>query len=315
MAQLRPDARQAVVADDQADATLAKVVRSLYADLPWSQARALCDRGHVLVSGSTTRNAARRMQTGERVEVVPVARPRAPKPTGLPEILHLDRDLVVVNKPTGIVTVPYAAGDRETLLELTRGALRKRDRRGHGELGVVQRLDKETTGVMLFARTLTAKRILQQQWRVHSIERRYLALCHGRPRDATHETFLLQDRGDGLRGSHGRYRRARGAPPAAAKRAVTHISPRQPLGPASLVECRLETGRQHQIRIHLSEAGHPLLGEAVYIRDYAGRKLKAPRVMLHAHTLGLDHPRTGERLRFTVDPPDDFEACLAALRR
>jgi 23S rRNA pseudouridine1911/1915/1917 synthase len=82
---------------------------------------------------------------------------------------------------------------------------------------------------------------------------------------------------------------------------------------ATLVECRLQTGRQHQIRIHLSEQGHPLLGERVYIRDYAGPRIEAPRAMLHARTLGFEHPRTGERLRFEREPPADFRATLEAL--
>lgn len=302
----------------EAGLTLAKLVRTLSSGLPWSQARAMCERGHVLVDGSVTRDGATRLRAGQSIEVRERGAPRQPQATLTPQILHLDRDIVVLDKPAGIVTVPFAPGERDTLVDLTRAALRKRQHGkhgGHGELGVVQRLDKETSGVMLFARTVSAKRILQQQWRIHSIERRYLALCHGRPRSGTHETWLLQDRGDGLRGSHGRFRRARGEPPASAKRALTHVVVRQGLGPASLVECRLETGRQHQIRIHLSEDGHPLLGEAVYIRDYTGAPLKAPRTMLHAHTLGLDHPRTGKRLRFVVAPPKDFVTRLESLRR
>jgi 23S rRNA pseudouridine1911/1915/1917 synthase len=113
---------------------------------------------------------------------------------------------------------------------------------------------------------------------------------------------LARDRGDGLRGSD-----------EAGKRAVTHIEPIARLRGATLIECRLETGRQHQIRIHLSELGHPLLGERVYIRDYRGATIKAPRTMLHALRLGFSHPRTGNAVRFEREPPEDFRAAAESL--
>ena len=95
---------------------------------------------------------------------------------------------------------------------------------------------------------------------------------------------------------------------------MTHVRPIAGLARATLVECRLETGRQHQIRIHLSELGHPLVGERVYIRDYAGPKIDAARPMLHARTLGFAHPRTGEHMVFEREPPDDFRAMVESLR-
>src|SRR5690606_29457894 len=101
--------------------------------------------------------------------------------------------------------------------------------------------------------------------------------------------------------------------PSDAKRAVTHVRALERLAGATLVECRLETGRQHQIRIHLSEAGHPLVGETVYVRGFAGPRIEAPRPMLHALELAFDHPRTGERVRFEKAPPEDFRAVLRAL--
>src|SRR6266436_655998 len=128
------------------------------------------------------------------------------------------------------------------------------------------------------------------------------------------ETHLITDRGDGIRGSYGHFRRPRGRIPPEAKRSITHVRPIAPLAGATLVECRLETGRQHQIRIHLSELGHPLVGERVYIRDYAGRKIEATRPMLHARVLGFVHPRTGQRMSFEREAPDDFRAMLESLR-
>jgi len=122
------------------------------------------------------------------------------------------------------------------------------------------------------------------------------------------------DRGDGLRGSWGHFRRPKGGIPPEAKRSVTHLRPIAPLAGATLVECRLETGRQHQIRIHMSELGHPLVGERVYIRDYAGPKIESTRPMLHARVLGFVHPRTGQRMSFEREAPDDFRAMIESLR-
>jgi 23S rRNA pseudouridine1911/1915/1917 synthase len=110
------------------------------------------------------------------------------------------------------------------------------------------------------------------------------------------------------------FRRPKGEAPIEARRSVTHVTPIERLIGATLVECRLETGRQHQIRIHLSELGHPLVGERVYIRDYAGPKIEAMRPMLHARTLGFVHPRTAERIAFDREPPADFQATIESLR-
>jgi 23S rRNA pseudouridine1911/1915/1917 synthase len=230
-------------------------------------------------------------------------------------IAFLDRDVVVVDKPVGMLSIRYEPGDKDTLVDCTRTLLRRMAGRGsHPQLGVVHRLDKETSGLMVFARTLDAKRILDIQFRAHDIERVYHAIAHGAVAAQRVETHLLLDRGDGIRGSYGHFRRARGGIPPEAKRSVTHVWPIAPLAGATLVECRLETGRQHQIRIHLSELGHPLVGERVYIRDYAGPKIEALRPMLHARVLGFVHPRTGQRMSFERDAPEDFRAMIESLR-
>src|SRR5207237_4346606 len=158
------------------------------------------------------------------------------------------------------------------------------------------------------------KRARAAHFREHTIDRVYHAIAHGAVGATRVETHLLLDRGDGMRGSFGHFRRPKGDAPIDAKRSVTNIRPIERLAGATLVECRLETGRQHQIRIHLSELGHPLVGERVYIRDYAGRKIEAMRPMLHARTLGFVHPRTGERVSFERDPPQAFRAILKSLR-
>jgi 23S rRNA pseudouridine1911/1915/1917 synthase len=230
-------------------------------------------------------------------------------------IVFCDRDVVVVDKPSGLLSVADEPENRQTAVDCTRTLLRRMNKGGADTaLGVVHRLDRDTSGLMVFARTAHAKRALAAQFREHAIDRVYHAIAHGVVAATRVETSLLPDRGDGMRGSHGHFRRAQGNTPMEAKRSVTHIRPLAALVGATLVECRLETGRQHQIRIHLSELGHPLVGERVYIRDHAGPKIEATRPMLHARTLGFVHPRTAERVLFDREPPDDFQATIASLR-
>ena len=281
----------------------------------WSRARELCTQGRVTVNGERCLDPALRVSPGAAV----VVDERAPKRgiDALPQsaIVFSDRDVVVVDKPAGMLSIPYEPGDKDTLVDCTRALLRRRGGRGsRPELGVVHRLDKETSGLMVFARTLNAKRILEEQFRAHDIERVYQAIAHGTVAAQRIETHLVADRGDGLRGSWGHFRRPRGRIPPEAKRSITHVRPIAALAGATLVECRLETGRQHQIRIHLSEIGHPLVGERVYIRDYAGRKIESMRPMLHARVLGFVHPRTGRRMSFEREAPEDFRAMLESLR-
>jgi 23S rRNA pseudouridine1911/1915/1917 synthase len=138
------------------------------------------------------------------------------------------------------------------------------------------------------------------------MERMYLCVAHGVVAPRTIVSNLVTDRGDGLRGST--------SDPNRGKRAVTHVAVRQALRGATLCEVRLETGKTHQIRIHLAEAGHPLVGEPVYIRDYRGSLLTSPRLLLHAATLGFEHPITGERVALSSPLPPDFTAVVDRLK-
>jgi 23S rRNA pseudouridine1911/1915/1917 synthase len=298
----------------RAGRTLADVVRQGQAEpCSWNRARELCKRGKVRRNGELETDAAVRVQLGDRVSIdleAPRIRQHVLDEAAL---VYVDSHVVVVSKPAGLLTVPFDASDKNTLADRLRFLLRRRYGVQGSELGAVQRLDKDTTGLLVFARTLAAKRQLQQAFRVHAIERRYLALAHGTVREQHVETHLLRDRGDGLRGSFGRFKAARGPMPADAKRAVTDLRPLAALRGATLVECQLSTGRQHQIRIHLSEAGHPLVGEEVYVRDYREPLLPAPRIMLHAAVLGFAHPSTGRALRFELPAPADFIETRARL--
>ena len=296
-----------------ADPTVAAVVRER-AGVSWSRAKNLCIEGRVTVDGARCLDPATRVSPDAVVEVNAQGPKRDAGPLPKDAIVYYDRDVVVVDKPAGMLSVADQPGNKDTLAEHTRTLLRRMDG-GDVGLGVVHRLDRETSGLMVFTRTAQAKRALAASFREHDLDRVYVAIAHGEVRDARIESHLLLDRGDGLRGSYGHYRRAQGAPPAAARHAVTHVKAIEPLAGATLVECRLETGRQHQIRIHLAERGHPLLGEAVYIRDYAGARIEAPRTMLHARTLGFTHPRSGKDLTFERDAPEDFNRLLQALRQ
>ena len=293
--------------------TLAALVREK-TGVAWSRARKLCADGRVLVDGERCLDPAARVSPDAVVTVDERAPRRDAGPLSREAIVFHDRDVVVVDKPSGMLSVADVAGNKDTLADHVRTLLRRMGAGEDAPLGVVHRLDRDTSGLMVFTRSALAKRELAARFRAHDIERTYLAIAHGAVRAAKAETDLVLDRGDGLRGSHGRFRRTGAPPPREARHAITYVRPLEALHGATLAECSLETGRQHQIRIHLAELGHPLVGETVYIRDYDGPRIGAARVMLHAHVLGFAHPRTGVPLSWTRDPPGDFATVLASLR-
>ncbi|HMF14703.1 MAG TPA: RluA family pseudouridine synthase [Gemmataceae bacterium] len=233
-----------------------------------------------------------------------------------PIVRFTDAHVVVVDKPPGLTTMRHpheaaefgARGSRylpSTLADLLPGLL------GGGRVRAVHRLDKETSGLVVFARTIAAERDLGQQFRAHSIERRYLAVIRGRANTQRLESWIVRDRGDGRRGSDTEARQG--------QRAITHVHVIEELGEYTLVECRLETGRTHQVRIHLGEAGTPICGDHVYDRPLHGRPIRddsgASRTALHAATLGFIHPATGKPVRWSSPLPPDMEALLRRLRK
>jgi 23S rRNA pseudouridine1911/1915/1917 synthase len=233
--------------------------------------------------------------------------------------VYADDALVVMNKPAGLTTmrsVGEAAefgprGKRflpQTLADLLPALLGAPDR----PVIAVHRIDRDTSGLVAFARTRAAAEALTKQFRRHTAERKYLALTRGVPAAKRIESVLVRDRGDGRRGSTTDLVAEDG------KRAVTHVSVLETFGRFALVECRLETGRTHQVRIHLGEVGAPLCGEAVYDRPPHGKPLPdgsgAKRPMLHAARLGFAHPDTGDAMSWEVEPPADFQELLARLR-
>jgi 23S rRNA pseudouridine1911/1915/1917 synthase len=339
----------------EAGKTIAALLRKRFG-LSWSQAKRLIERGHVRVAGFAVADPGHRVRARNRVWIregvierrgeedkkkPPVrreAKPSAPPPPApkrkladqpkkphtttpphhltTPDLLYADDAVVVVNKPAGLTTVRHAAEADEfgprgrrflprTLADLLPQMLASPGAR----VIPVHRIDRDTSGVVAFARTPAAAEHLTRQFRKHTAERRYVALVRGAPPSGRIESVLVRDRGDGRRGS--------GSSPDG-KRAVTHVTVLERLGPFALVECRLETGRTHQVRIHLGEAGAPLCGERVYDRPVNGKPLPdgsgAARPMLHAARLGFVHPQTGEAMSWEAPPPEDFATLLGKLR-
>ncbi len=221
-------------------------------------------------------------------------------------VLHEDQDVIIVDKPAGLLSVPTAEQERDTLLARVLDYLQHRYKR-RPYAGVVHRLDKDTSGAIVFARHREALHALQALFRVHDIEREYLAIVEGNPDEVgTLDADLVRDAGLGKRGVARRGE--------AGRRAVTRYRVVDRLSGASLVAVTLETGRTHQIRVHFSAEGHPVVGDRVYRRrpGQAG-PIEAPRQMLHARRLGFLHPSTGALVRAEAPLPDDFTKVLREL--
>jgi 23S rRNA pseudouridine1911/1915/1917 synthase len=302
------------------------------------------EHGGVTVDG-VVKKASDKLREGSKIAV----EPEAPPPTealaeeGIEfDVVYIDDAVIVLNKPAGLVVHPARGNRTGTLVNglLARGVFDPPD--GDDDVderpsmsvrspsppatvgassppdiersrpGIVHRLDKGTSGLMVVARQPRAREHLKAQFAAHSIDREYVAICTG---DVTKQTF------DTMHGRHPRDRLKFSSKVKIGKRAVTHVRPLERLahGLCTYVGCRLETGRTHQIRVHLADNATPILGDALY-----GKLPKHPvlreaaealgRPALHARLLGFVHPVTGKKVRFEVDPPADFEVMLAALR-
>lgn len=301
------DAETAWIADAPGVA-LAAFVKAR-AGVAWSVAKRHVTSGKVFVDGARVTEVDHRLAAGQRVELRSNApRPHDPEREGV--LVHDDAHVVVIDKPEGVSSVPYEDRETGTAMDLIRGAWRRMGKPATSvPLHVVHRIDRATSGLLMFAKTKRAELGLAAQLRAHTMERLYVCVAHGAVASRRIESYLVGDRGDGLRGSSTHI--------AQGKRAVTHVVAREALRHATLCEVRLETGKTHQIRIHLAEAGHPLVGEEVYIRDHenAGRRvLSSRRLMLHAATLGFEHPVTGERISLSSPLPPDFRVVVDQLR-
>jgi 23S rRNA pseudouridine1911/1915/1917 synthase len=312
----REGALELVVARERSGARLDRFVAEALG-VSRSESQRWIGRGRVTINGAV-REASARLREGERIVVIPEAPPQS---RALPdadvrfEILHVDDAIVVVNKPAGLVVHPARGHERGTLVNglLSLGLFRlgevPEDDCSHMRPGIVHRLDKGTSGIMVVARLPEAREALKAQFQAHSIERAYHALVAGEAKACTFSTLHGRSPRDRLKFTT---RVARGRP------AITHVRVLTRLSGATHVECTLETGRTHQIRVHLSESGTPVLGDPLY-----GGRVRDPRVRavgetlghqaLHARVLGFVHPMTGARMRFESEPPADFLAALEAL--
>jgi 23S rRNA pseudouridine1911/1915/1917 synthase len=279
-----------------------------FAAVPRAQARRWIDAGRVTVDGAPGR-PAQRVRVGESLEADP---PDAVAPDLVPEpiplcVLYEDADVIVIDKPPGLVVHPAPGHPRGTLVN----ALLHHcgDLAGIGGVlrpGIVHRLDRGTSGVMVAAKHDEAHRALAAQFREHTVERVYLALVRGTPGSGS-------GRIERAIGRHPRDRKRMSVQTRRGREAVTvwQVVRRFQRSRVSLLEVRPATGRTHQIRVHLASAGLPIAGDPVYGRGEP--RLGLGRPALHARVLGFDHPRHGGRLRFETPPPPDFAEALEVL--
>ncbi|HET9620468.1 MAG TPA: RluA family pseudouridine synthase [Kofleriaceae bacterium] len=279
------------VAPDEAGLRLDQVVPRHVAGLSRRKARAVIDLGGVFVDRARVKVAGRPVRAGQMIEVhiggaITRATTRSLAPAGpplVPVIVHADDHVIVVDKPAGLVTAPTPESDRGDLLDQLTTQF--------GEVYLVHRIDLPTSGLLVFARTRAANKQLGDAFARHDIDREYRAVAIG--------TAITQTVDRPIQG----------------KRAVTHFEVVAPLAGATLVTARLETGRSHQIRLHLAGLGTPVAGDSQHGGERARTFVpRAPRLALHAAVLGFTHPATGERVRFARELPDDLAAWIARLR-
>ncbi len=274
--------------------------------------KALMSAGHVTGPGGLARDPAAKALGGSAFEVAvpePIAAHNIAQDIAL-EIVFEDDHLLVVNKPAGLVVHPAAGNFDGTLVNalLHHCAGRLSGIGGVARPGIVHRIDKDTSGLLVVAKTDPAHEGLSAQFARHSIDRRYKAIVAGVPAGGTVDAPLARSPHD----------RKKVAVVANGKRAVTHYRLIAPLGAAALIECRLETGRTHQVRVHMMSIGHALLGDPVYGRTKPAHRalltrLDFRRQALHAARLGFIHPVTSNALAFESEMPEDMQQLFTAL--
>ena len=318
--------RQGVVAADALPGRLDRTLAQMFPDLSRARLQDLVRAGHVRRDGATVLDPALKVGPGTALALtIPEAEPAVPQAEALGLVIpYEDDDLVVVDKPAGLVVHPAPGHEGGTLVNalIAHCGDSLSGIGGVRRPGIVHRLDKDTSGLIVVAKNDAAHRGLAAQFADHGrsgpLERAYLALAWGTPEPprGTVTAELARSR-------HNREKIAV-VRPGEGRHAVTHYAVEARYGEASLVRCRLETGRTHQIRVHMAHLGHPLLGDAVYGAAFKTKAARLPeaaraalaelnRQALHAGLLGFAHPRSGAHLRFESPPPPDLARLLAAL--
>ncbi len=316
--------------DERSGVRLDRFLADTHTDLSRSRLRQLLDAGAVTRGGETIRDANHRVKPGETYLIdVPQPTPATPQGEDIPlTVVYEDKDLIVIDKPAGLVVHPAAGNPDGTLVNalIAHCGASLSGVGGVARPGIVHRLDKDTSGLLVAAKTERAMASLAKQFANHTIERAYNAVVWGSPRlgDGVIDTQIGRNPFD---------RKRMGVLRAGGKEARTHYRVVERFGDmerplASLLECRLETGRTHQIRVHLTHLGHPLIGDASYGRARQAPRPKTPdeemafaaatnfpRQALHAYILGFQHPSLHKTLRFESKWPEDLSSLIAALRR
>jgi len=309
------------VRPDEDKKRLDSFLASRLTDMSRARLQKVAETGNVCLAGEPVRDCSHRVKAGEVYSVsVPPAADAVPQPENIPlDIIYEDEDLIVVNKPAGMTVHPAAGNENGTLVNALlyhcRGSLS-----GIGGVkrpGIVHRIDKETSGILVAAKNDFAHNFLSAQFAEHSIERTYIAVVYGVPSP-------LNGKIEGNIGRSPSDRKKMALVKSGGKKAVTHYKTLQTYKRAAAqVQCNLETGRTHQIRVHLSSIGNALIGDKVYVKNHktalaVPQELKNylfsfPRQALHAKSLGFIHPRTGNFMRFDSDLPEDMRELVDKL--
>ena len=310
------------IVDESTPPVLVAALRKWLPELSWSKVRKLLRSRRVTVGNTMCVDESRRLKPGEQVGVRDESLPPPPKADAV-KVHFVDRDLVVVDKPPRMVTLRHkqertwvrSRKERQPALEeVIPDLIYSEQRTKRPRVLSVHRIDRDTSGLLLFARRDEIKLALVEQFSAHDVVRVYNAVVLGKPDHQTIRCRLVRDRGDGLRGSTDK--------PTDGKESVTHVRPiRSFVGVDGIeyseIECQLETGRTHQIRIHLAELGHPVCGDTVYRGAFEQPPLEdtsnAPRLALHARELGFTHPGTGRAMHFSSPWPLDIARFMAKL--
>lgn len=273
-----------------------------------SHVQKLIEEGEILVNGASVKTKYK-VQNGDRIEIhIPEPKETVVEAEDIAlDILYEDEDLLIINKPKGMVVHPSNGHESGTLVNalLHHCGDSLSGINGEKRPGIVHRIDMDTTGILVVCKNDMAHQSLSEQLQVHSINRRYRAIVHGRLyEDGTVNKPI---------GRHPNDRKKMSVQAKIAKDAITHYHVLETYDAYTYVECKLETGRTHQIRVHMASIGHPVLGDEVYgpakcpIKGLQGQTL-------HAMTLGFIHPRTGEYVEFTGELPEYFENLLTRFR-